>query len=108
MGADALTLSTQETNYQRYVSALGSKVKTQFVGNPTIKFMPSSNETLSDGGIDFDVRLITSLAQKPTLASNQATQAKKSEGFDPFVPPFEPGMYLAELSPTHRLLFNKF
>ena len=50
-------------------------------------------------------------ANKPTLAQNKdAAKAKKDSGkpFDPFMPPFEPGLFIQELSPTHNLLFNKF
>jgi len=60
-----------------------------------------------DRGIDFDVRVIKSLAKKPTLAQNQNAATKKKD-FDPFVPPFEEGLFIANLSATHRLLFNKF
>jgi len=45
------------------------------------------------------------LAKKPI--------AKKSDfgdksSFDPFMPPFEEGLYIDDITPTHRLLFNKF
>ena len=61
---------------------------------------------MEDGGIPFDVRMLPSLGKKPTLADNKAENEKKP--FDPFMPPFQPGLYLSELTDTHRLLFNKF
>lgn len=59
------------------------------------------------------MRLIASLAAKPTLADNSNSndskpQKKKCVTFDPFMPPFEPGLFITELSRTHNLLFNKF
>ena len=85
------------------------KVSAQFEGNPSIKFIESSVEVVESNAINFDVRMIQSLANKPTLAQNKE-KAKKdtSKPFDPFVPPFEPGLFIDELSLTHNLLFNKF
>ena len=67
-------------------------------------FLGTTAETVEDGGIPFEVRLIEGLAKKPTLADNK----EKKKDFDPFMPPFEPGLFIADLSDTHRLLFNKF
>ena len=47
--------------------------------------------------------MLKSLAKKPTLAENKSKGA-----VDPFMPPFLPGLFISDLSPTHRLLFNKF
>lgn len=46
------------------------------------------------------MRLLTSLQQKPTGLS-----VKKD---DPFMPPFEEGLFLGAITPTHSLVFNKF
>ena len=60
---------------------------------------------MPDQDIDFQIRLIASLGQKPTLKT-----PKKSgeQPFDPFMPPIEEKLFVAELSQTHNLLFNKF
>lgn len=68
-------------------------------------------ETVESEGVPFEVRLIETLGLKPTHAkapSNNKSVEKKKVSFDPFMPPFEPGLYIGELSATHRLLFNKF
>ena len=56
---------------------------------------------MEDDGIMFIVLLLAKLAKKPTHAP--ALKVK-----DPFMPPFEPGLFISELSETHTLLFNKF
>lgn len=53
-------------------------------------------------GLSFEVILIDNLKKKPDLSENTIKKA------DPFLPPFEDGQFITELSPTHNLLFNKF
>lgn len=52
-------------------------------------------------GLIFEIILIENLQKKPDLNSN----INKS---DPFLPPFEEGQFISEISSTHNLLFNKF
>lgn len=52
-------------------------------------------------GIIFEVILIENLSKKPSFDDN----IKKA---DPFLPPFEDGQFIAEISNSHNLLFNKF
>ena len=104
-------MKTKRNDFLKYCSALNDQVKAQFVDNPSIKFIESGAETVVSDGIPFEVRLITSLASKPTLKdSTKSTGAKpkKKVTFDPFMPPFEPGLFITEISSTHNLLFNKF
>lgn len=61
------------------------------------------------------MRLIKSLAKKPTMPQFRKDEEGKSERqdptpkrADPFLPPFEEGLFIADLSKTHCLLFNKF
>ena len=68
--------------------------------------------------IPLDVRVLASLALKksnlptttPPAGGEENKQEKKApvSDFDPFVPPFEPHLFIADLSSTHRLLYNKF
>ena len=53
-------------------------------------------------GLSFEVILIDNLKKKPDLSENTIKKA------DPFLPPFEDGQFITEISPTHNLLFNKF
>ena len=80
---------------------LKRKVKDCFEANPAIIFFETSSETVRDNDIDFDVKLIKSLDKKPTAKDNQNKAS-------PFLEPFEPDLFLAKLSDTHNLLFNKF
>ena len=82
-----------------------TRASDQFKISPSIVYLESSFETVEDSGIPFEVRMLTSLAKKPTLKDNTNKDAKP---FDPFMPPFEPGLFVSDLSTTHRLLFNKF
>lgn len=59
---------------------------------------------LADGGVSFLVRRVSSLARKERVASERA---KRPEPFDPFDPP-EPALTVADLSPTHVAVLNKF
>ena len=45
-----------------------------------------------------------SLGAKP---KGENAFVKKPE-FDPFIPPFEHGLFIQEISDTHSLVFNKF
>ena len=101
--SSTLPVLTNSSNYQHFTTTLKDLVRTQFVENPSICFIDSESETVEVDGIPFQYRLIKSLAKKPTLAGNNKGPMK-----DPFMPPFEPGLFITELSDTHNLLFNKF
>jgi len=65
----------------------------------------SQARLLRDGGIDFVVRVITNLARKAqAIKAGDSSQPAK----DPFLPPYEPDLYVGDLSPTHVALLNKF
>lgn len=59
----------------------------------------TTQEIVPDGGIDYIVRVITRLADKP----RSSRQSK-----DPFVPPYEHGLYVGDVAPDHVALLNKF
>lgn len=54
---------------------------------------------VEDGGLPFVLRTITSPRRKIAVAA---------DGGDPFAPPYEPDLFVAELSATHVVLLNKF
>ncbi|RDU98613.1 ATP adenylyltransferase family protein [Trinickia dinghuensis] len=58
--------------------------------------------TLDDGGIRFVVRQVSSLAAKPV----QDSPVRQSVA-DPFLP-HDPDLFVADVSPTHFALLNKF
>lgn len=56
-----------------------------------------------DGGITFLVRVSANVARK-----RQAAAAGHAPVGDPFTPPYEPDLYVGDLSNTHAALLNKF
>ena len=60
-------------------------------------YLPATSEILIDHGIPFKLLLLQSLKKKPTTKVG-----------DPFSPPFEDGIFIADLSLTHSLVYNKF
>lgn len=58
---------------------------------------------VSDSGFDFIVRVAQDLKQKP-----EQSQTTPTAGKDPFMPPYDPDLYVGELSPTHVALLNKY
>ncbi len=72
--------------------------------------MPISTETswISDGGIDFQIRIVSSLLRK--TEEKKRIEGKLAEGQkkpNPFLP-YEKEMFVSELSSTHLCLLNKF
>jgi ATP adenylyltransferase len=59
--------------------------------------VPTRHETLDDGGVHFLVRCASSLARKPQAGATG----------NPFAP-YDPDLFVADLSSTHVALLNKF
>ena len=62
-------------------------------------------QTIEDGGIEFVVRSVSSLARRAREQPGDTTGA--AAGVDPFLP-FDPNLFVADISPTHVALLNKF
>jgi len=62
--------------------------------------IPTEPEVIEQGGVAFHVRVITALAMKAHTTAAQAN-------VNPFLP-YDPDLFVAELSPTHIALLNKF
>ena len=58
-------------------------------------------EVVEDAGVRFQLRQVDSLERK------RRHTRSRPPGFNPFLPP-EPGLFVAELSASHRCLLNKF
>ena len=67
--------------------------------------IPTDVLYLSDGGIRFLVRIVRHLARKPSRFHADAGAGPARP--NPFLP-YEPAMYVADASPTHVCLLNKF
>lgn len=62
-------------------------------------------ETVTDGGIAFVVRTVSSLARKASATGGAPGAAADT---DPFRPPYEPDLWLGQVPPDHVALLNKF
>ncbi len=63
---------------------------------------------ISDGGVDFQVRMVESLARKEAEKVLKAGKhRKKDEKYNPFLP-YDKDMFVTDISDTHLCLLNKF
>jgi ATP adenylyltransferase len=59
----------------------------------------------------FNVKLLDSFGFKPESKKEHFQNdlpKEEAKQFDPFIPPFEEGLYIDEITSSHRLLFNKY
>lgn len=67
---------------------------------------------IEEQGVSFVVRIAGEWQRKPR-AANSGTDGAVTAGeddprHDPFLPPYEPDLYVGDLTPTHTLLLNKY
>jgi ATP adenylyltransferase len=67
--------------------------------------IPTEPAFLEDGGIRFVVRIISQLARKPR--GPEPVESRSGGWRNPFLP-YDPEMHVAEISPNHVGLLNKF
>lgn len=65
-----------------------------------IQSIPTTSEVIEQGGVAFQVRILTVLTSKEEAKAAQPT-------VNPFLP-YDPDLFVAEISPTHIALLNKF
>lgn len=67
----------------------------------------TQHEFVEQGGMRFLVRILANLARKEK--ANQAQQVQRQTGleFNPFLP-YDPDLFVANLSPSHLCLLNKY
>ena len=67
---------------------------------------------VEEQGVSFVVRIAGEWRRKPRAASRDMDGAVTARGegpeHDPFLPPYEPDLYVGDLTPTHTLLLNKY
>lgn len=81
------------------------EVTRQALRSGALQPIPTDFQYLEDGGIRFLVRLVRQLARKPRPSSSQTP--KEAAKRNPFLP-YDPQLYVADASPTHVCLLNKF
>lgn len=63
--------------------------------------------TIEDGGVRFLIRQVSSLERKEQDAQQRKTESPGNRAANPFLP-YEPDLFVANLSDTHLVLLNKF
>ncbi|WP_297187280.1 hypothetical protein [uncultured Porticoccus sp.] len=63
--------------------------------------------TIGQNSLHLQIRLVTNLARKSKATKDAASQVNKPGDFDPFLP-YEPALYVGELTDHYRCLLNKF
>lgn len=64
-------------------------------------------EFVEENGVNFLVRILSNLTRKDEAKNKQDKAAKKGKDFNPFLP-YEEDLFVADISPTHLCLLNKF
>jgi ATP adenylyltransferase len=101
----------RDSNYPQFLTMLRDRVAAIFPENPSIKPIKFTSEKIVDQGIEFDIKLLQILTQKPTSTKDTFSPLINKENLpskDPFVEPFEAGAFIDEITDTHSLIFNKF
>ena len=101
----------RESNYKMFLQLLNERIIEMFPDNPSIKPIGFTEETISEHGIDYRIRLLKLLLDKPVAKeiefSPLITKNNKPNN-DPFVAPFSPGAFIDEVTDSHFLMFNKY
>lgn len=66
-----------------------------------IQSIPTTSETIEESDVAFQMRIVTALADKERAKTAAQPNA------NPFLP-YDPDLFVAEISPTHVALLNKF
>ena len=72
-----------------------------------LKPIPAERTQVPDAGVDFEVRITPSLADKIQEAHQQQAREAAGESVDPFADP-DPDLVVGDLSATHFAILNKF
>jgi ATP adenylyltransferase/5',5'''-P-1,P-4-tetraphosphate phosphorylase II len=94
-----------------FLQLLNERIIEMFPDNPSIKPIGFTEEIITDNGIDYRIRLLKLLLDKPIAKevefSPLITKNNKPTN-DPFVEPFTPGAYIDEVTESHFVMFNKY
>ena len=72
-----------------------------------LQSIQTNYEFVEQNGVHFLVRILSNLAKKEKANQKQQQLRKKGKDFNPFLP-YEPDLFVCNLSPTHLCLLNKF
>jgi len=74
------------------------------VANNALFSIDTKINIITDRGVDFVIRVAKAFQNKPVLNDQKHLINSKS----PFLPPYDPYLYVGSISDTHILIFNKF
>jgi len=81
---------------------------TQAIEHGAIQTIPTQSELVEEGGINFLIRIISSLARKAQAkVEQQRSSLAAKANQNPFLP-YDPDLFVADISDTHVCLLNKF
>jgi sulfate adenylyltransferase (ADP) / ATP adenylyltransferase len=87
------------------------QVFTQAMESGALQPIPTAYDWIEQDGVQFLVRIVDSLRRKELVQARQnqgiLKVSKKQPDFNPFLP-YEPDLFVSDLSPTHLVLLNKF
>ena len=69
--------------------------------------IPTETLDVRDGPLEFQLRVVDKLAHKSPALRERIDQTPAADDFNPFLP-WDPALYVGELTPHHRCLLNKF
>jgi ATP adenylyltransferase len=75
-----------------------------------IRSIPTTAETIEQEGITFIIRIVAALAMKAQAATPQSEPVQQQAARQPVNPflPYDPNLFVADISRTHVALLNKF
>lgn len=84
------------------------KTQTQYaLQTGALQSIETDYELIEQGGISFLVRILANLMRKDVAKQQQRPKGPDGQPFNPFLP-YEPDLYVTDLSETHVCLLNKY
>lgn len=102
--------SFKKTDNKKFMTLLNQRVKDMIPNNPTIIPLNYTEEFIEDKGINFNVKILHLFGNKPEANKDtfKKTNIEDKKKEDPFMPPFEEGRFIDNLSDTHSLIHNRY
>ena len=86
--------------------ALGLRRRAAAAASGALRPIATTRSTVAQAGIPFAVSLPA--GPTPLARAEVEKPAYREDGFDPFLPPYDPALYVSGLTPTHVCLLNKY
>jgi hypothetical protein len=96
-----ITYALCRQNYSLFLKTLDQRVRYAFPNNPSIKPISFSEENIEDNGINFNIKVLHLLQQKPTSTKDTFSPLINKDNppqNNPFLPPFEPGAFIGDVT----------